>query len=79
MVDAFRRHWANAYRREALFDLATMGEDADIPAGLDLLHVFLPQTARREQSRLDLPRDLGADFEDEALRDLARPRQAEEA
>lgn len=65
MVDAYRRHWANAYRREALFDLATMGEDADIPAGLDLLHVFLPQTARREPPRLDLPRDLGGDLGEE--------------
>ncbi|KYF61282.1 hypothetical protein BE11_17105 [Sorangium cellulosum] len=63
MVDAYRRHWANAYRREALFDLATMGEDADIPAGLDLLHVFLPQTARREPPHLDLPRDLGGEVE----------------
>ncbi|WP_437769124.1 HipA N-terminal domain-containing protein [Sorangium sp. So ce281] len=65
MVDAYRRHWADFYRRETLFDLATMGEDADIPAGLDLLHVFLPQTARREPPRLDLPRDLGGDLDDE--------------
>jgi HipA-like protein len=46
MVDAYRQHWAKEYRHEALFDLAKMGEDADIPAGLDLLHVFVPQTAR---------------------------------
>ncbi|WP_437289913.1 HipA N-terminal domain-containing protein [Sorangium sp. So ce406] len=79
MVDAYRRHWANAYRREALFDLATMGEDADIPAGLDLLHVFLPQTARREPPRLDLPRDLGGEVEAEGLAGVPRRDRADDA
>jgi HipA-like protein len=59
MVEAYRRHWANAYRREALFELATMGEDADIPAGLDLLHIFVPQDARRKYPRYDLPHESG--------------------
>ncbi|WP_437908418.1 HipA N-terminal domain-containing protein [Sorangium sp. So ce327] len=80
MVDAYRRHWANAYRREALFDLATMGEDADIPAGLDLLHVFLPQTARREPPQLDLPRDLGGDLvEEESFVGIPRRDRSEDA
>ncbi|WP_437299044.1 HipA N-terminal domain-containing protein [Sorangium sp. So ce426] len=80
MVDAYRRHWANAYRREALFDLATMGEDADIPAGLDLLHVFLPQTARREPPQLVLPRDLGGDLlEEESLVGVPRRPRSEDA
>lgn len=75
MVDAYRRFWARAYRREALFELATMGEDADIPAGLDLVHVFLPQTALRELRSFDLPRDLGADVDEEnALRKRLDPR-----
>jgi HipA-like protein len=72
-VDAYRRHWADAYRREALFNLTKMGEDADIPAGLDLLHVFLPQTARREPPRLDLPRDLGGELDERReVRDPSR-------
>ncbi|WP_437915656.1 HipA N-terminal domain-containing protein [Sorangium sp. So ce302] len=80
MVDAYRRHWADFYRRETLFDLATMGEDADIPAGLDLLHVFLPQTARREPPRLDLPRDLGGDLDDdERLGKLPQRTSADDA
>ncbi|WP_437679801.1 HipA N-terminal domain-containing protein [Sorangium sp. So ce131] len=79
MVDAYRRHWANAYRREALFDLATMGEDADVPAGLDLLHVFLPQTARREPPRLDLPRDIGGELAEEGLVGAPRQGRAEDA
>ncbi|KYF56516.1 hypothetical protein BE04_26815 [Sorangium cellulosum] len=79
MIDAYRRHWANAYRREALFDLATMGEDADVPAGLDLLHVFLPQTARREPPRLDLPRDLGGELEADGLAAVPRRDRAGDA
>ncbi|MGK3965364.1 HipA N-terminal domain-containing protein [Sorangium sp. So ce118] len=80
VVDAYRRHWAHEYRREALFNLAAMGEDADIPAGLDLLHVFLPQTARREPPRLDLPRDLGSDLgEEESLAGVPRRDRAEDA
>jgi HipA-like protein len=57
MVDAYRRHWAHAYRHEALFDLAKMGEDADVPAGLDLLHVFVPQSARYILPYVNSPRD----------------------
>jgi len=79
MVDAYRRSWANAYRREALFELAAKGEDTDIPAGLDLIHVFLAQTARRESRNLDLPRDRGVDAdEEEALRDRLLPRREDE-
>jgi HipA-like protein len=79
MVDAYRRHWASAYRHEALFELATRGEDSDIPAGLDLIHVFLAQTARRESRSVDLPRDLGADADaEEELRQRRHLRRDEE-
>lgn len=55
IVASYRSHVAKTWRRQALFDVAGLAEDADIAGGLDLLNVFVPQRARREVLPEPLP------------------------
>jgi hypothetical protein len=61
IVDSYRSHLTVSFRRQPLHDLCTQAEDQDIPGGLALLDIFVPQAVMLAPPPKDLPRDMASD------------------
>jgi 3',5'-cyclic AMP phosphodiesterase CpdA len=55
LVASYRTHIAEALRYQTLYDLSTHGEDQDIPGGMALLDIFIPQSVDPMPPARDLP------------------------
>jgi 3',5'-cyclic AMP phosphodiesterase CpdA len=63
LVENYRAHVVRAYKRQPLQDLSLRAEDQDIPGGLPLLEIFIPQAVSLAPPTKDLP--LRAEPEDD--------------
>jgi 3',5'-cyclic AMP phosphodiesterase CpdA len=67
VVASYRSHVATTFRRQLLHDLCTRAEDQDIPGGLALLDIFIPQAVNAAPPRKDLPQGWEGVGEDVAV------------
>jgi 3',5'-cyclic AMP phosphodiesterase CpdA len=66
IVASYRIHVAETFQRQALYNLASLSEDQDIPGGLALLDIFVPQAVSVAPPARDLPQRLEPQGEPEA-------------
>lgn len=88
-VERYRQHVSKARRQQTLVDLAGLGEDRDMPGGLDLLRVFVvpavarePEVPRRRegpQGEDDEKRRLGFAIDFAAAHARQRPEELDDA
>jgi hypothetical protein len=58
VVESYRAHVTTTFQRQPLHDLCTHAEDQDIPSGLALLDIFIPQAVSLAPPSKDLPREM---------------------
>jgi 3',5'-cyclic AMP phosphodiesterase CpdA len=58
VVEAYRTYVATTFRRQTLHELCIYAEDQDLPGGLALLDIFIPQAVHLSPPPKDLPRRL---------------------
>jgi 3',5'-cyclic AMP phosphodiesterase CpdA len=66
VVASYRAHIAETFQRQALYNLASLSEDQDIPGGLALLDIFVPQAVSTTPPPRDLPQSIEPPEETEA-------------
>jgi 3',5'-cyclic AMP phosphodiesterase CpdA len=57
VVESYRAYVAATFQRQPLHDLCTHAEDQDIPSGIELLDIFIPQAVSLTPPPKDLPRE----------------------
>ncbi len=67
VVASYRTHVATTFRRQLLHDLCTRAEDQDIPGGLALLDIFIPQAVHASPPSKDLPRGMEVEGGEEVV------------
>jgi predicted phosphodiesterase len=71
VVASYRHYVAATFQRQMLHDLCTQAEDQDIPGGLALLDIFIPQAVHASPPPKDLPR--GMEQESDGMEEGAAP------